>query len=1529
MRSFLKKYNLPYTNFMIKNIFSIKILLIFVGIFSQTLVQAQQRTEPFPENQKEFLNQFYDFMTQSKTQVMEDLFKDFDIAVKKQIITPENLEIIRQTCNKFIELKLPANPYFKSYIECMLVIKNKPQHAANFKAWHDILYEIISDIQNRKFATLEDYIAFSKGFFEFNAFRTSPGSHSWLTGKDRYQMKYENKDLTITFEDLDLTCIRKNDSIVISNTKGVLKPFELVWKGQGGKVDWRRNDVKDVFAELDSYNIDLKKNQYDAENVLITYPALFPGLKIKGKLTDKVVVENKATEGSYPRFESYDKILDIKDIGGGIIYRGGFRLEGTSVYGSGDKNNKAQIWIKNSANKTVYTGSAETFIIRKGERVAADRVKSAIYFGEDSVYHLSLNLKFNIKEKEMTLERGSKGNDRSPIFDTYHNVDISADKIKWYIDKDSIVIGEKSIAFAKSRDEVVFESTKYYDEIDYRRIQSIATSNPLTNLKVASISNGRSMDVETAAKAIDPKFSLNNIQSLLYEMIAKGFVNYDPESGMVDIRDKVIHYADASQKKVDYETISILSKTLDNNAEWNLKTGNINVFGVDKVEFSRYQRVALKPAGDKLMLKKNRNMDFGGKIFAGFSTFLGKKFRFDYDKFQIEMDTIKYFDMFIPTGEKDKNGIPIANPIASRIENTFGILNIDAPSNKSGVQNLPAFPSFQSKGPAFVFYDKLDIYDGVYKRDSFYFELDKFSFQGLDNIKGENINFKGKLYSTKIFPIFNETISLQEDQSLGFLTKTPADGFPVYIKKGLYKGNILLSNSGLQGKGNLKYLKSNFDSDDILFRPKILTASAQQFLIEEGKEGDALYPKVNGQNVNIEWRPYQDSMYIRTKEKAFTMFREGLHTLKGLLILTPQGLKANGQLNWEQGIANAKTFNFGLYNASSDTMDLKIRAVGSDDLAFDTRNIKGLLDFENQKGNFVANSEKISTTMPYNKYSTSMNEFEWDMKNETITFKADPNKPALFQSFAEDQDSLNFRGKTAFYDLKTNLLKIGGVDVIQSCDAYIYPETGDIEIKKGGEMSTLTNASILADTITKFHTITKATVNVKGKKLYDAKGYYQYNIKDKEQEIFFDNIVGQRVGKGKKSAKATLTTAEATLKDSSNFYLGPKIRFYGKLKLKANKKDVGFEGFANLESPVFKNKNWFYIDNEVNRNDVKLYVEKSKNPDESPVKSGFFVSKATNQVYPRLLMPTYMRKDRAVLDVKGYIKYDAVKDKFIIGDSLKVLANGWRGNKLALTNFNNKIEGEGNLNFGSGLKYVKLQAAGKIESEFAVIDTTLDPELVKLPPVNIQTMLGVEFTIPEILLTTMVNDLRSSTFETNFIDYNQGSDFYDKAMAEFIKDDAILTPTLSMMKTRTLELPKDFKKFSIFFSRLNLQWDPDYSSFVSTKEVNGLASINGEMLNKLITSSVEIKMPSSEDDRLYIYIKAPNDNFYFFGYSQGILSITSNNTSFTDALVKLKKKELVYKMPNDETYEIQAVSPETADLFVQRVKSSGQPKVKE
>ena len=43
---------------------------------------------------------------------------------------------------------------------------------------------------------------------------------------------------------------------------------------------------------------------------------------------------------------------------------------------------------------------------------------------------------------------------------------------------------------------------------------------------------------------------------------------------------------------------------------------------------------------------------------------------------------------------------------------------------------------------------------------------------------------------------------------------------------------------------------------------------------------------------------------------------------------------------------------------------------------------------------------------------------------------------------------------------------------------------------------------------------------------------------------------------------------------------------------------------------------------------------------------------------------------------------------------------------------------------------------------------------------------------------------------------------------------------------------------------------------------------NIEPFNKMLETTVEIIMPGNEDDRLYIYIKTPEDTYYFFGYRQ-------------------------------------------------------------
>ena len=80
-------------------------------------------------------------------------------------------------------------------------------------------------------------------------------------------------------------------------------------------------------------------------------------------------------------------------------------------------------------------------------------------------------------------------------------------------------------------------------------------------------------------------------------------------------------------------------------------------------------------------------------------------------------------------------------------------------------------------------------------------------------------------------------------------------------------------------------------------------------------------------------------------------------------------------------------------------------------------------------------------------------------------------------------------------------------------------------------------------------------------------------------------------------------------------------------------------------------------------------------------------------------------------------------------------------------------------------------------------------------------------------------------------------------------------------------------------------------------------------------------MPTTGDDRFYLYFKASPDQWYFFGYQSGVLNVVSNNTRFMDVLLGMKTKETQTKMPDGETYEIIAANPSTAEAFINRVRS--------
>ena len=67
----------------------------------------------------------------------------------------------------------------------------------------------------------------------------------------------------------------------------------------------------------------------------------------------------------------------------------------------------------------------------------------------------------------------------------------------------------------------------------------------------------------------------------------------------------------------------------------------------------------------------------------------------------------------------------------------------------------------------------------------------------MDDYKKEDLIFIGSLVPADIMPPFKEALVIREDMSLGFLHQTPGKGYPLYEKRGKYKGEIDLSNKGL------------------------------------------------------------------------------------------------------------------------------------------------------------------------------------------------------------------------------------------------------------------------------------------------------------------------------------------------------------------------------------------------------------------------------------------------------------------------------------------------------------------------------------------------------------------------------------------------------------------------------------------------------------------------------------------------------------------------------------------------------------
>ncbi|MBK7410742.1 MAG: hypothetical protein IPJ40_23420 [Saprospirales bacterium] len=83
------------------------------------------------------------------------------------------------------------------------------------------------------------------------------------------------------------------------------------------------------------------------------------------------------------------------------------------------------------------------------------------------------------------------------------------------------------------------------------------------------------------------------------------------------------------------------------------------------------------------------------------------------------------------------------------------------------------------------------------------------------------------------------------------------------------------------------------------------------------------------------------------------------------------------------------------------------------------------------------------------------------------------------------------------------------------------------------------------------------------------------------------------------------------------------------------------------------------------------------------------------------------------------------------------------------------------------------------------------------------------------------------------------------------------------MSLNEFDLPKKVNNYTFLWSKVPMKWNQEYQSFVSLQQKLPLASIDGDMINRMLTCYIEVRMPFDDDDRFYMFVQAPSGVFTF------------------------------------------------------------------
>jgi hypothetical protein len=1432
------------------------ILLLWM---SQSFAQGKKE---FGKDPKTFESDLKTFFAGDKRPDSKDILEKFITEWEKpNNFTPSEQEGIIDFSNQLLKARLRTNPDFTSFLQLMTDYKLSKVGEDKLNQY----FSVASQVLDKSKRDLNKFTDAVDGLF----------SSMMLSRNESRNLKISNQDYTISyttepvinFPAVELMLLTREDTMGIYQTSGKFMPVSEKWQGKGGLVYWTRvGFAKDqAFAKLKNYSFDTRSSSYSADSVLFSFPKVF-AKPISGRLEDKATTDYLGDKATYPRFRSYQNVLFLKNVFKNIDYQGGFSLEGSQIYGTGTDTSRAIVTIKYN-NKVVLRALSKSFVISP-QKIAASKASVSIYMDKDSMYHSQLIFNFQDKTRLLTLSRDNEGLYNSPFFDSYHQMEVEVGNILWNVDSANInfrTIGNPS-------QEATFYSADHFSADKYQQLQGILDYNPLEKVKrYVDQYKEKSIDVADLANYFNSKPEY--INNLLFLLANQGYIFYDYDGQKVIVKNKLLHYVLSEKKLSDYDNMHFGSViTARPNASINLDNNDLKVEGVVKINISDSQSTFVVPKDQTVKVKKDRNIAFSGTVHSGRFDFFGNDFLFDYAKFNIVLKNVDSVKFKFPEYKDGK--IVAMRTIQNSLQNVNGFLYIDEPNNKSGQKPVEKYPIFECNKESYVYFDKPSIFKGVYKRDRFYFKINPFVINNLDKFTAEGLQFPGTFVSASILPVFPHALTIQEDYSLGFKIQSPAGGYQLYKDKGKGKGLFQLSNQGLRAKGQIEYLSSTTISDDIIFFPDSMNAYKSQFNLQSIANGK--YPPATGNQVYEHWKPYADSMYVIHGKEPLSVYN-GKINFSGDLILTPATLVGTGSMAYQSLNVVSKTFAFSPQNIKSSSGDIKITAPNSKKVALTADNVTVDLDLTKDFGKFQSNVDTSKILLPSNRFSTTLNVFTYDLKQNNIDFQKNKNQSsedAYFVSNNPEQQALRFQSEKAKFDLNNENIKAQDVPFILLADSRIYTPNKELVIEKEGNIAAIKGGIIVTSDQNEFHRIYDAYVNVFSKNKFT--GYGSYDYKDKTGKVTKLKMNDIRTN------EAGNTIAKSDIKDTSNFYLAEGIRYMGNFTLSSTFKDPAVDGFV---IPDVKQKRlrteWVKFGDTLDASDLVFNITAPKSVDGKDLYVGTFISADSNKIYNLFFGKKYNAADQQVFATTGKLIYDAANSAYKIGaDALLFpdetdgsLTSG--GNMFVYKPLKNEVYTEGSYNLGTNYKQLEINSAGTYNFYYKSGHNVFDLAMM------------INFPMNEEAAKLMTDSLLDNSFDAAPSDLTKPS--ISNAFAVMIADKKDREKVVNELQANSYILSVESTIKTFVITSVKMSFNDSLKSFVSKGKIS-LANSGKVVINKDLDGIITITHSRGGNDKFGMIIESEPGSYHFFNYEDNILYYLASDYNYIDKVAATSSK---------------------------------------